>query len=77
MKTFRDYLQESKVVKSVKVGDFDHQLHNHGYGYQVRVYNKGHLHHTDMTKNTLEKGMESLDINVQHTRKQLRLENEE
>jgi hypothetical protein len=73
MKTFSRYLNESKVVKSVKVGNFDHQLHDHGYGYQVRIYNNGELYHSDMTKNTLEKGLASLDSNVANTKKQLRI----
>ena len=71
MKSFSYFINESKVVKSIKVGDFDHQLHDHGYGYQVRIYNKGQLHHSDMTKNSLEKGLSSLDDNVEHTKKQL------
>jgi hypothetical protein len=73
MKKFSEVIKESKVVKSVKVGDFDHQLHDHGHGYQVRIYNKGQLHHSDMTKNSLEKGLASLDDNVEQTKKQLRI----
>ena len=73
MKKFKEVINEAKVVKSVKVGGFDHQLHDHGYGYQVRIYNNGQLHHSDMTKNTLEKGLESLDSNVENTKKQLRV----
>jgi len=72
-KSFTEYINESKIVKSIKVGDFDHQLHDHGYGYQVRIYNKGKLHHSDMTKNTLDKGMDSLHSNVEHTKKQLNI----
>lgn len=71
IRPFSEYINESKVVKSIKVGDFDHQLHDHGYGYQVRIYNKDKLHHSDMTKNTLEKGLDSLESNVNHTKKQI------
>ncbi len=73
IKSFAEHISESKIVKSVKVGDFDHQLHDHGYGYQVRIYNKDKLHHTDMTKNSLDKGLASLDSNVEHTKKQLNI----
>ena len=71
-KSFKQFIQEG-IIKSVKVGDFDHQLHDLGYGYQVRVYNKDKLHHTDMNKNTLEKGHDSLKSNVEHTKKQLNI----
>lgn len=73
IKSFAEYISESKIVKSVKVGDFDHQLHDHGYGYQVRIYNKDKLHHTDMTKNSLDKGLASLDSSVEYTKKQLNI----
>lgn len=72
MKNFKQFISE-KVVKSVKVGDFDHQLHDLGYGYQVRIYNKDKLHHTDITKNTLQKGHDSLEQNVSYTKKQMNI----
>lgn len=71
IKPFSNFIGEAKIVKSIKVGDFDHQLHDLGYGYQVRIYNKGELYHTDMTKNSLEKGTASLEDNVAHTKKQM------
>lgn len=29
IRPFSEYINESKVVKSIKVGDFDHQLHEY------------------------------------------------
>jgi len=77
MKTFKEYLSE-KVVKSVVVGYLDHQLHDHGYGYQVRIYDKNtkQLKHSDMTKNSLEKGLASLEDNVSYSEKQLKVKRE-
>jgi len=72
MKNFKQFISE-KVVKSVKVGDFDHQLHDLGWGYQVRIYNKDILHHTDLTKNTLQKGHDSLEQSVSYTKKQMNI----
>ena len=71
MKTFRE-LRES-VIRSEKVGDFTHELHKSPFGYQVRIYNRGELHHSDMTKNTEEKGHASFEDNVARTKKQLRI----
>ena len=73
MKSFKKFIMTENVIKSVKVGDFDHQLHDLGYGYQVRIYNKDKLHHTSLTKNSLEKGHNSLEDNVNHTKKQLNI----
>lgn len=72
MKTFKE-LRES-VIRSEKVGGFTHELHKSPFGYQVRIYNNnGELYHSDMTKNTEEKGHESFEDNVAHMKKQLRI----
>ena len=65
---------ESKgVVKSVMVGNFRHDLIDHGWGWQVRIYNGNELYDSGLTKNTLEKGLAALDNAVAYTKKQLRI----
>ncbi len=61
-----------KVIKSIPVGGFNHQLVDHGYGYQVRIYNGDELYHTGQNKNTLEKGLDDLESSVSYTEKQTR-----
>ena len=61
------------VVKSVKVGNFRHDLFNTGFGWQVRIYNGDQLYDTGLSKNTEEKGLAALDDVVDYTKKQLNI----
>lgn len=63
----------TNVVKSVKVGNFRHDLVDHGYGWQVRIYNGDELYHTGLSKNSEQKGLASLDDAVSYTKKQLNI----
>ena len=69
----RDILREG-VVKSIKVGNFRHDLVDTGFGWQVRIYNGDELYDTGMSKNTKEKGLAALDDAVAYTKKQLRID---
>jgi hypothetical protein len=60
------------VVKSVKVGNFRHDLVNTGMGWQVRIYNGDKLHDTGMSKNSEQKGLAALEDTVAYTEKQTR-----
>ena len=60
------------VVKSVKVGNFRHDLVNTGMGWQVRIYNGDELHDTGMSKNSEQKGLAALEDAVAYTEKQTR-----
>jgi hypothetical protein len=64
---------EQNVVKSVKVGNFRHDLVNTGMGWQVRIYNGDKLYDTGLSKNSEEKGLASLDDSVAYTKKQLNI----
>jgi len=61
------------VVKSVKVGNFRHDLVNTGMGWQVRIYNGDELYDTGLSKNSEEKGLAALDNSVAYTKKQLNI----
>jgi hypothetical protein len=61
------------VVKSVKVGNFRHDLVNTGMGWQVRIYNGDELYDTGLSKNSEEKGLAALDDSVAYTKKQLNI----
>lgn len=75
MKSFKEFKQiTEQVIRSEKIGGFDHQLHKTPFGYQVRIYNShGELHHSDVSKNTEAKGHDSFDSNVAQTKKQLNI----
>lgn len=60
------------VVKSIKVGNFRHDLVDTGFGWQVRIYNGDELYYTDMSKNTEQKGLAALEDAVAYTEKQTR-----
>ncbi len=60
------------VVKSVKVGNFRHDLVDTGMGWQVRIYNGDELHDTGMSKNSEQKGLAALEDAVAYTEKQTR-----
>ncbi len=60
------------VVKSVKVGNFRHDLVDTGFGWQVRIYNGDELYDTGMSKNSEQKGLSALEDAVAYTEKQLR-----
>ena len=60
------------VVKSVKVGNFRHDLVNTGFGWQVRIYNGDELHDTGLSKNSEHKGLAALEDAVAYTEKQTR-----
>jgi hypothetical protein len=60
------------VVKSVKVGNFRHDLVDTGMGWQVRIYNGDELHDTGMSKNSKQKGLAALEDAVAYTEKQTR-----
>lgn len=64
---------EQNVVKSVKVGNFRHDLVNTGMGWQVRIYNGDELYDTGLSKNSEEKGLAALDDSVAYTKKQLNI----
>jgi len=61
------------VVKSVKVGNFRHDLVNTGMGWQVRIHNGDKLYDTGLSKNSEEKGLAALDNSVAYTKKQLNI----
>jgi len=60
------------VVKSVKVGNFRHDLVDTGMGWQVRIYNGDELYDTGMSKNSEQKGLSALEDAVAYTEKQTR-----
>ena len=60
---------EKNVVKSVKVGNFRHDLVDTGMGWQVRIYNGGELYDTGMSKNSEQKGLAALEDAVAYTEK--------
>ena len=60
------------VVKSVKVGNFRHDLVDTGFGWQVRIYNGDELYDTGMSKNSEQKGLAALEDAVAYTEKQTR-----
>jgi hypothetical protein len=77
MKTFKEYLKESGtgIIKSIVAGPYTHNLHKTPFGYQVRVVDKdGKQVHSDISKNTEEKGLKSLESNVNFTKKQFRID---
>jgi hypothetical protein len=61
------------VVKSVKVGNFRHDLVDTGFGWQVRIYNGDELYDTGLSKNSEQKGLAALDDAVAYTKKQLNI----
>jgi hypothetical protein len=61
------------VVKSVKVGNFRHDLVDTGMGWQVRIYNGDELYDTGLSKNSEQKGLAALDDAVAYTKKQLNI----
>lgn len=61
------------VVKSVKVGNFRHDLVDTGFGWQVRIYNSDELYDTGLSKNSEQKGLVALDNAVAYTKKQLNI----
>ena len=69
----REILKEG-VVKSVKVGNFRHDLVDTGMGWQVRIYNGDELYDTGLSKNSEQKGLDALDDAVAFTKKQLRIQ---
>jgi len=64
------------VVKSVKVGNFRHDLVDTGFGWQVRIYNGDDLYDTGLSKNSEQKGLVALDDAVAHTKKQLNIKDQ-
>ena len=64
------------VVKSVKVGNFRHDLVDTGMGWQVRIYNGDELYDTGMSKNSEQKGLAALEDAVAYTEKQTRTKRE-
>ena len=60
------------VVKSIKVGNFRHDLVDTGMGWQVRIYNGDELYDTGMSKNSEQKGLAALEDAVAYTEKQTR-----
>jgi hypothetical protein len=60
------------VVKSIKVGNFRHDLVDTGMGWQVRIYNGDELYDTGMSKNSEQKGLAALEDAVVYTEKQTR-----
>jgi hypothetical protein len=60
------------VVKSVKVGNFRHDLVDTRFGWQVRIYNGDELYDTGLSKNTEQKGLAALEDAVAYTEKQIR-----
>jgi len=65
------------VVKSVKVGDFRHDLVDTGFGWQVRIYNGDELYDTGISKNSEQKGLAALDDAVAYTKKQLNIKEQD
>jgi hypothetical protein len=57
------------VVKSVRVGNFRHDLVDTGVGWQVRIYNGDELYDTGMSKNSEQKGLAALEDAVAYTEK--------
>jgi hypothetical protein len=64
---------KKNVVKSVKVGNFRHDLVDTGFGWQVRIYNGDELYDTGLSKNSEQKGLNALDSSVAYTKKQLNI----
>ena len=60
---------EKNVVKSVKVGNFRHDLVDTGMGWQVRIYNGDELYDTGLSKNSEQKGLAALEDAVAYTEK--------
>ena len=60
------------VVKSIKVGNFKHDLVDTGMGWQVRIYNGDELYDTGLSKNSEQKGLAALEDAVAYTEKQTR-----
>jgi hypothetical protein len=60
------------VVKSIKVGNFRHDLVDTGMGWQVRIYNGDELYDTGLSKNSEQKGLAALEDAVTYTEKQTR-----
>ena len=60
------------VVKSIKVGNFRHDLVDTGMGWQVRIYNGDELYDTGLSKNSEQKGLAALEDAVAYTEKQIR-----
>lgn len=58
------------VVKSVKVGNFRHDLVDTGMGWQVRIYNSDQLYDTGLSKNSEQKGLAALEDAIAYTEKQ-------
>lgn len=69
----QDLKESLKIVKSITIGKFRHDLVDTGFGWQVRIYIDNDLYHTDLSKNTEEKGLRALDTAVEFTKKQLRI----
>ena len=69
----REILKEG-VVKSIKIGNFRHDLVDTGFGWQVRIYNGDELYDTGLSKNSEQKGLDALDDAVAFTKKQLRIQ---
>jgi hypothetical protein len=63
---------EKNVVKSIKVGNFRHDLVDTGMGWQVRIYNGDELYDTGLSKNSKQKGLAALEDAVAYTEKQTR-----
>lgn len=59
------------VVKSIKVGNFRHDLVDTGMGWQVRIYNGDELYDTGLSKNSEQKGLAALEDAVAYTEKQI------
>jgi len=64
------------VVKSIKVGNFRHDLVDTEMGWQVRIYNGDELYDTGMSKNSEQKGLAALEDAVAYTEKQTRTKRE-
>jgi hypothetical protein len=60
------------VVKSIKVGNFRHDLVDTGMGWQVRIHNGDELYDTGLSKNSEQKGLAALENSVAYTEKQTR-----
>jgi hypothetical protein len=63
---------DKNVVKSIKVGNFRHDLVDTGMGWQVRIYNGDKLYDTGLSKNSEQKGLAALEDAVAYTEKQTR-----
>jgi hypothetical protein len=75
-KSIREYInlvEGKNVVKSIKVGNFRHDLIDTGFGWQVRIYNGDELYDTGLSKNSEQKGLAALDDAVAYTKKQLNI----